>query len=153
MKRSAGRPRGFTLVEVMITVAIVAILGAIALPFVHRHDPARKAGRRDGAARRLPRPAGKVVPRQPHLPDGPARRDGLRHPQPGAGCRTTPSSSLATRPTATTYTVTATGRAAGGMDPLFVYTVDQANVRASSGPLGWSAGAGCWAVRKDGSCQ
>ena len=54
---------------------------------LHRHDPARKAGGRDGPARRLPLPAGEVVPRQPHLPDGPAAGHSLRHPEPGAGCR------------------------------------------------------------------
>jgi hypothetical protein len=39
------------------------------------------------------------------------------------------------------------------MDSAFVYTVDQANTRNSLGPAGWAAGSGCWAVRKDGTCQ
>ncbi len=55
--------------------------------------------------------------------------------------------------TATTYTVTATGKAAAGMSG-FVYTVDQANNRkTTSVPSGWSgAGSSCWVTKKSGDC-
>ena len=136
----------------MITVAIVAILGAIALPFYT--DTIRRGKLVDATGRLgdyrsqqekwfLDNRTYQAVP-----PAGTAC--GIPSPAPAAG---DPFQLTCDAPTATTYTVTATGRAAGGMDPLFVYTVNQANVRASSGPLGWSAGAGCWALRKDGSCQ
>ena len=57
--------------------------------------------------------------------------------------------------TATTYTVTATGAASGGMTG-FAYTIDQASARKTpSLPSGW-AGAGpssaCWVTRKSGDC-
>jgi type IV pilus assembly protein PilE len=57
--------------------------------------------------------------------------------------------------TATTYTVTATGTAGGGMTG-FVYTIDQTNARKTTSlPSGW-AGAGaastCWVTRKSGDC-
>ena len=56
---------------------------------------------------------------------------------------------------ATTYTVTATGAASGGMAG-FVYTIDQASARKTTSlPAGW-AGAGpsstCWVTRKSGDC-
>ncbi len=56
-------------------------------------------------------------------------------------------------PSATTYTITATGKAGQGMGS-FVYTIDQANNRGTAGlPSGWSGyGSNCWVTKKDGSC-
>ena len=53
--------------------------------------------------------------------------------------------------TATTYGLTATGVAAEGMNG-FVYTVDQANVQATTGTYWGKTSATCWITRKDGSC-
>jgi type IV pilus assembly protein PilE len=151
-----GRTRGFTLIEVMITVAVVAILAAVALPSYseyvtrskiieatssltdlrvrmeqyfldNRQYPASCVAPAAGAA-----PAGKI-----YLPAG------SKH------------FAVTCALTATTYTVTATGDAAQGMGG-FVYTIDQANNRRTIGlPSGWS-GAGpsstCWINRKNGGC-
>jgi type IV pilus assembly protein PilE len=136
----------------MIVVGIVAILAAVALPFYQ--DTIRRGKLVDVAVRLgdfrtqqekwfLDNRTYQAVP-----PSG--SNCGIPNPPVGAS---DPFQIICSAPTATTYIVTATGRTAGGMDPLFVYTVDQANVRASSGPTGWSPGTGCWAVRKDGSCQ
>ena len=55
--------------------------------------------------------------------------------------------------TPTTYTLTATGRAARGMSG-FTFTVDQANARATSAvPGGWTTSGNCWVVRKNGDCS
>lgn len=152
MKCSAGRNRGFTLLEVMITVTIVAILAAIAVPAYM--DYIRR---------------GKIVDATVRLGDYRAQMEKWfldnrsYQPVPPAGttCGVAPPPVGANDPfqidcaanTATTYTITATGRAAGGM-PALVYSVDQANVRGSTGAGGWANSVGaCWAVRKDGSCQ
>ena len=49
-----------------------------------------------------------------------------------------------------TYLVTATG-VRGGVNG-FVYTVDQANAKTSTGVAGKYTNGACWALRKDGSC-
>jgi type IV pilus assembly protein PilE len=152
MKRTASRQRGFTLIEVMITVAIVAILAAVALPFYQ--DTIRRGKLVDVAVR-----LGDMRTQQEKwfidnrtYQAVPASGSNCGIPNPPAGAKD-PFQIICSAPTPTTYTITATGQASGGMDPAFIYTVDQANVRNSTGPTGWAPGTGCWAVRKDGSCQ
>lgn len=49
-----------------------------------------------------------------------------------------------------TYVLQAVG--AGPMAG-FTYTIDQSNAKATTTvPDGWTSNAGCWVVRKDGSC-
>jgi type IV pilus assembly protein PilE len=141
MNRSAGRTRGFTLLEVLITVGIVAILAAIALPFYA--DTIRRGKLVDVAVRLGDNRTYQAVPAA-------GTNCGIPNPPPAAA---DPFEIICTAPTATTYSVVATGRPAGGMDAGFVYTVNQANQRSSTGALGWTSNASCWAVRKDGSCQ
>ena len=141
------RRAGFTLLEVMITVAIVGILAAIALPSYN--EMVQRSKLVDGTTK---------------LGDFRTQMEKFfmdnRTYQAGAACglpNPVPGSSdqfgiTCVAPSATTYTVTATGIPARGMPAAFVYTVDQANVRTSAGPAGWTPGAGCWAIRKDGSC-
>jgi len=57
---------------------------------------------------------------------------------------------------ATTYTITASGIAATDVDGL-AFSIDQNNARASvvtgaAAAHGWVGNAGCWIVRKSGSC-
>ena len=151
MKRSAGRVRGFTLIEVLITVAIVAILAAIALPAYQ-----------DSITR------GKIIDATVRLGDYRAQMEKwfldnrTYQPVPAAGttCGVAPPAFGASDPfkidcnalTPTTYTITATGQTGVGM-PALVYSVDQANVRSTTGAGSWLGSGTCWSVRKDGSCQ
>ena len=150
------RTRGFTLVEALITVAVVSILAAIALPaytdYVTRSKLIEATTGLSDMRVRLEQyyldsrqyPTSCIAPAAGAAPAGQIYL-------PSASKFFTFTCAL----TATTYTVTATGNASQGMGG-FVYTVDQGNNRTTTGlPSGWSgAGASstCWIIRKNGGC-
>ncbi len=149
ISRFAGRPSvaGFTLIELMITVAVIAILAAIAIPAYSDYVTRSKitdATTKLGDFR---------TQMEKYFMDNRTYLNGAACgvPDPVAGGSDNFAITCGGPATATTYTITATGIAARGMGG-FVYTVDQANVKNSTGPAGWSPGVGCWALRKDGSC-
>ena len=149
-----GRVKGFTLIEVMIVVAIVAVLAAIALP--NYSDYIKR---------------GKIIEATSALSDARTRFNQffLDHRTYVGGCDPPPAGgdiqALAQAGTTSfviacsnlsgsTFTVTATGDPAHGMTN-FGYTIDQANNKVTTGvdPT-WSAPQGCgWVTRKDGSCS
>jgi type IV pilus assembly protein PilE len=147
---------GFTLIEVLITVAVVAILAAVALPnytdYVTRSKLVEATSSLTDMRVRLEQyfldsrqyPTSCVAPAAGPAPAGEIYL-------PASSKYFTVTCALA----ATTYTVTATGNAAQAMGG-FVYTVDQANNRKTTSlPSGWSgAGASstCWISRKNGDC-
>jgi len=139
------RQSGFTLIEVMITVAIIGILAAIAYPSY-----------RDYILR------GRLVDGTNGLAS--MRAEMERHFQDNrtyatVGAFTTPCArAAATRtfgnfvvscsagPTATTYTLLATGN---GPVANFGFTVTEADVRATTTTVtGWTTGGACWLVKK-----
>ena len=139
-------PKGFTLIEVMVVVAIIAILAAIAVPAYS--DYVKRS---------------KIIQATTALSDGRTRMEqwfldnrtyvgGCAIVKPIAQGVAKAFTVTCTNEALTTYTFTATGDPANGMDAQFVYTVNQANAKTSAGPSGWASGAGCWATRKDGSC-
>jgi len=141
--------RGFTLLELMITVAIVGILAAIALPSYM--DYVTRGKLTDGLTK---------------LADAKSKMDryffdNRQYTDAGGNCGVTfpaiPGKDdyflIGCAATPTTYNLTARGVPANGLPNTFVYSVTQANAKSSSGPAGWAGAATCWAVRKDGSCQ
>jgi len=140
---------GFTLIEVMITVAIVGILASIALPAYW--DSVTRSKIIDGTT--------KLGDFRAQLEkwfldnrtyQGAGGACGIPDPTPGASDAFAITCVAAT---AFSYKITATGRSAAGMSASFIYTIDQANQKTSAGPGGTFTSGTCWAVRKDGSCQ
>lgn len=145
----SNRLRGFTLIEVMITVAIVGILAAIALPSYF--DYVQRSKLIDGTTK-----LGDYRSKMEKWFMDTRSYQNLA----GTACGVTPVVTPGdyftigcVAPLPTTYTITATGVPANGMSASFIYTVTNTNVKGSTGPAGWSPGVGCWALRKDGSCS
>ena len=143
-----GKAKGFTLIELMITVAIISILAAVVYPSYA-----------DYILR------GKIVEALDVLSSMRARQEqhfldfreydddagncGVELPDP------TRYWTFECEADDTTYTVSALGVPSGGTGG-FTYTINQANVRATDvdtgAPSGWSGNAGCWVTRRGGIC-
>ena len=142
-----ARPPGFTLVELVVVVAITAVLAAIAIPTYADH---LRRGRITEALARL---ADHRARMEQFFLDHRRYDDGAGqcgHPPPPAAAGD--AFALDCTATSTRYVVRATGRAAGGMHG-FVYAIDEANARSTPAvPDGWVGSDRCWVVRRDGSC-
>lgn len=151
----ARRHRGFTLIEVVITVAIVAILASIALPnysaYVMRSKITEATGNLSDMRNRMEQYffdhrefPGACIAAAP----GAAPNQKIYLPE-----TTTHFDITCAFPSATSYTITATGKSTSGTTG-FVYTIDEANNRRTTGlPSGWTgSGNNCWVTKKDGTC-
>ncbi len=138
---------GFTLLEMMLVVAILGTLATIALPsyagYVKRSHILEAVARLSDARLRMEE---YFLDQRTYLDY--AGRCGAAPPTSG----TADTFLLTCEATATTFTYTATGLRAKGMD-AFVYAIDQAGARTTvSSPTGWSRAADCWTIRADGLC-
>ena len=146
---AATTGQGFTLIEMMVVVAIVAILAAIAVPnytsYVQR-------------SRIITGTSGlgdfRVRMEQYYLDNRTYRNGnacGIPDP-PVVG--SAPFAINCVAATANTYVVTATGQAAVNMQN-FQYSIDQSGVKRTIKAGNWPGAAGtvgCWVVRPDHTC-
>ena len=154
--------QGFTLIELMITVAIVAILAAIAVPSYTDYVTRSKFTEAHGMLADL-----RVKMEQYYM-------DNRRYSTttgggtcgiPGGNAPTTPGTKYFTFTCASTatnaagdqqYTLTAAGNAGQGLDGI-AFTLNHANARATtvSGVMatkGYAANTTCWVLKKPSRC-
>lgn len=146
--------RGFSLIEILIVIAVISILAAVAMPS-YRNYVLR--GKVTEATSQL---SATRVKMEQWFQDN-------RSYCATSGCPACPSSALPdatnakyftysgaeTTCSATGYTVTAVGVAGAGMDG-FKYTINQSNVKTTLQATPWnvSATVNCWVTKQDGSC-
>lgn len=141
------RKAGFTLIELMIVVAIIGILSAIAIPMYGDYVTRAKITEATSGLSDMRVKMEQFF--QDNRTYAGACKAGTIAPPPADTKNFTFDCGA---PDATTYTITATGI---GSMVGFVYTIDQVNVRTTTGvKAGWSTATNppCWVLKKEGSC-
>ncbi|HYL71006.1 MAG TPA: type IV pilin protein [Candidatus Dormibacteraeota bacterium] len=140
--------RGFTIIELMITVVIVAILAAVAIPSYTEYVLRSKIQEATSALLSMRTKLEQYF--QDNRTFVGACAAGTVAPLPsGLKYFTVTCPTL----TSTQYTIQATGIAGSDMASA-IFTIDQANNRITAGvPTGWTTPAtNCWVMRKNGTC-
>jgi type IV pilus assembly protein PilE len=143
-----SKSSGFTLIEVMITVAIIAILASVALPSYRNYIIRGK----------IPEATAALSTKRVKMEQ--FYQDSRTYVGATAGSDDSTSSKYfnfsavnggADSRTATGYTLYATGK---GNMAGFTYSVDQSNAKSSTvtGVSGWAGNASCWVTKQGGQC-
>ncbi|MBS1208097.1 MAG: hypothetical protein H6R19_495 [Proteobacteria bacterium] len=140
---------GFTLIELMITVAIIAILAAVALP---AYSDYVTRGRLVDATNALATVRAKM---EQHYQDNRTYISVTGYTSPCATAQTAGTFSVQCKSgdlSDTAYVITATG---SGTTAGFVYSIDQDGTQKTvTLPSGWGSypQTGCWVQRKGQAC-
>lgn len=133
---------GFTLIELMVTVAIIGILAAIALPQYSDYVTRSK----------IPEATGGLSTKRVRIE---AFYDNNRTYVGAPDCASDSTSSKyftfsCSASSATAFTLQASG---SGTMAGFTFTVNESNTKATTSvPSGWTSSANCWVTRKTGAC-
>jgi len=146
-QRGPSRPsRGFTLIELMITVAIVAILSAIALPAYSRYI----------TRSRIPEATSNLAGWQTKMEQWFQDNQTYRAASGSACGVTAPTGAKYFSFSCTSGSTEAFQLTATGQDTMagFVYTVDQAGTKTSTvTAVGWEGtSTNCWIINSGGAC-
>ncbi len=141
--------KGFTLIELMITVAIVAILAAVAIPNYSAYVMRGKAAEATSTLALLKNRMEQYYQDNKTYLDivGPPALTAPCSPQ--AGTTKYFTYDCAARQTASQFTLTATPIANQGVNN-FSFTIDEAGNKTST--FDGSPSANCWLTSKSGSC-
>ncbi len=137
------RDAGFTLIELMITIVIVGILSAVAIPVYSDYVRRGKVPEATSAL------ASMRIQMEQYYQDN--RHYGNAPPACGVAAPTSQNFtySCVLANTGQTYTVTASGSTARGTDGMS-YTINQAGARTSTA---WGVTSStCWIAKKGGAC-
>jgi type IV pilus assembly protein PilE len=144
--------RGFTIIEIMIVVVMIAILASIAIPSYTQY--VLRAKIQEATSTLLSQRVKLEQFFQDQRTYVGACAPGTVAPMPG-GLK---YFAIACNPlTAAAYTITATGNCGAGVDASmcgFSYSIDQGNNRVTVAvPAGWNLPAGnCWVTKQGGQC-
>ena len=136
-----NKSKGFTLIELMIVVAIIGILASIAMPMYSKYVQRSKAAEATTALSEWRNRVERFF------------QDNRTYT--GVCAATAPTGikyfTMTCAETALTYTLTATGQAAQGMNG-FVFTIDQNNTKTTTAYPGSTVPVACWITKHGGGC-
>lgn len=137
---------GFTLIELMVVVAVIGILSMVAFPSYQDYVT---RGRIPDATSNL---ANKNILMEQFFQDNRTYSVGGATPAPCVDDSATSKyfNFSCSGLSAAGYTLTATGK---GAMTGFTFTIDQQGGKSTTAvPSGWTSATGCWVTKKDGSC-
>lgn len=144
MNTSKVMQKGFTLIELMIVVAIIGILAAIVVPSYRDYVV------RSSLAEAASGLADKRIRMEQYFQDNRTYVGADGAGQPCVADNAGQNFNFSCAVAATTYTITATGKATAAG---FTFTVNESNARATTAAAaGWATNATCWIRKKGGVC-